>query len=278
MVEITLEKRDADIKDIKKPRDLAVSVVLQEARQNHNELVDAILALNTKMTEISEQLADLSGHKDIRELGESITHHFDEVTKTVIPALETRVKHNLNKVKTDLMVKVDDNQGKMLQQEGHSRRLNIIIQGRDEVAGEDTEEVARNFLSHDLKMDAEEVSQFLIRDVHRLPKGKNRDGTVNNKPRPIIMAFLCQKDRNAVMRNAFNLKGSDLSLKSDLPKHLNDLRSDMLKERIRLKGLNQGVKYRVAERSYRPVLQVENGVVPGSTPPRIKWDTIKFPS
>ena len=285
MVNIQLNKKDAEIRDIKKPRDLTVAAVLTESRLNHNELVDAILGLTTMMTEINDRqteinnrLTDLSGHKDIVDLGESITFNMDQVTKTVIPNLEARMNANLNRVKTDLLVKVDDNKDKQLLQEGHSRRLNIIIQGKDETASEDTEEVATNFLIHDLKMDAEDVSQFMLRDVHRLPKGKNRDGTENTKPRPIIMAFLRQKDRNTVMRSAYQLKGTDLSLKSDLPKHLNDLRSEMLKERLRLKGITPGIKYRVAERSYRPVLQRENGVVAGSNPVRIKWDTIKFPA
>ena len=46
----------------------------------------------------------------------------------------------------------------------------------------------------------------------------------------------------------------------------------MLKERSRLKDLHPGVKYRVTEKSYLPVLQVEDGVFPGTT--IIKWNNI----
>ena len=157
-----------------------------------------------------------------------------------------------------------------------SRRRNIIINGKKEDNGENIEEVVQKFLKEDLKLDPGQVDSFLFRDMHRLPKSKNKDGTQREGPRPIIVAFLRQKDRNAAMRNAFNLKGSDCSIKSDLPKKLNELRSKMLMERKRLKTANPNVRYRVAEKSYKPVLQAEDGVIEGTT--RTKWTDIKFPA
>ena len=281
---IELQKKDADIKNIKKPRDLSVAEVMIEARQNHNELVDAMLEIRTMLTGVKEALDDLKHHKDILDLTDSLNESIvfnaesiDAVTKTTLPALEQKMRNNMKDVKAALLVKVDENKDKIVLQEGHSRRLNIIIQGKVETAGENTEEVARSFLTEDLKMDAGDVGQFIVRDAHRLPKGKKRDGTEVDGPRPIIMAFIRQKDRNTVMRNAYQLKNTVYSLKSDLPKHLNELRSDMLKERLRLKDAHPGVKFRVTERSYKPVLQRENGVIPGSEG-RIKWDTVKFPA
>ena len=281
---IELQKKDADIMNIKKPRDLSVAKVMIEARQNHNELVDAMLEIRTMLTGVQQTLQNLKDHQDIVDLTDSVNESInfnaetiDTVTKTTLPALEQKMKRNMNTVKAELLVKIDDNKDKMLLQEGHSRRLNIIIQGKDETAGENTEEVARGFLTNELKMDAGDVGQFMVRDVHRLPKGKKRDGSEFDGPRPIIMAFIRQKDRNTVMRNAYQLKNTAYSLKSDLPKHLNELRSEMLKERQRLKEAHPGVKFRVTERSYKPVLQKENGVIPGSDG-RIKWDTVKFPA
>ena len=74
-----------------------------------------------------------------------------------------------------------------------------------------------------------------------------------NCPPPIIAAFCLQRDRNEVLSRAKELKGSKISLKSDLPRKLNDLRNRMLTERKRLNAA--GVKVRVVERSYLPVLQ-----------------------
>lgn len=278
MVNIQLEKKETDVKNIDNPRNLKVVEVLIEARQNHNELVTAILALNTTLTEINNKLTDLSDHNDIQGITASITFNAEtisDVKDKVLPALETQMNTNMKKLKADLLVKVGENKEKIVDQEGHSRRRNIIVNGKEELNGENTEEVAKQFLVNDLQMDQEEVKGFLFRDIHRLPKAKNRDGTQNDRPRPIIMAFLRQKDRNAVMKNAFQLKDTVCSIKSDLPKHLNDIRSLMLKERQRLKTETPAIKYRVAERSYKPVLQRANGVMPGTT--RIKWENLNFP-
>ena len=80
--------------------------------------------------------------------------------------------------------------------EGHSRRRNVICNGKPEADKENTEEVVRKFLVDDLKMDNTEVQNMMFRDVHRLPKSKKNPAGA----RPIIMAFILQKDRNAVMR------------------------------------------------------------------------------
>ena len=241
--------------------------------------MDAINAINTTLSEINTKLTDLSKHKDFKELAKSVDFNAEtckEIKDTVIPALETKMDENMKKLKADLVVRVDENKEKIVDQEAHSRRRNIIINGVEELNEENTEEVAKQFLVNELKIDQEEVDGFLFRDMHRLPKAKNRDGSENTKPRPIIIAFIKQKDRNATMKNAFNLKDSDYSIKSDLPKHLNEIRSAMLKERKRLKEENPHIKYRVAERSYKPVLQRANGVVQGTQ--RTKWDNIKFPA
>lgn len=281
MANIQLDKKITDIKNIDNPRNLKVVDVLIEARTNHNELVDAILTLNTTLNEINNKLSNLTDHQDIKDITASITFNADtisDVKDQVLPALETKMNANMKKLKADLQVKVDENKEKIVDQEGHSRRRNIIVNGLVEITGEveDTEKVVRQFLVNDLEIDQEEVDGFLFRDTHRLPKAKNRDGTENTRPRPIIVAFLRQKDRNAVMTKAFKLKNTTYSIKTDLPKHLNDLRSRMLKERKKLKEENPTVKYRVAERSYKPVLQRENGVILGTT--RIKWDNIRFPA
>ena len=93
MANIELEKKETDIKNI--GRNLKVAEVLVEARRNHNELVDAILAINTKLTDINTKLADLSDHKDIKEITASITFNADtisDVKDKVLPALETQMR------------------------------------------------------------------------------------------------------------------------------------------------------------------------------------------
>ena len=134
----------------------------------------------------------------------------------------------------------------------------------------------KSFLIEDLKMDEALVNGFLFRDIHRLPAGKIKtDQGFRKGERPIIMAFLRQEDRNAVMRKAFELKNTTLSIKSDLPKPLNDLRSKML-ERKRLASANPNIKYRVGEKSYKPVLQHSAGTVIIRGEEKTKWNDVEF--
>ena len=256
-------------------KQLKIVDVLQEARLNHNELVDAINSLNVTLNEISAKLdgAKLGDHPnaDLKASIEFNESAIIDIKTKVVPALEAQLSANLNKVKADLTVTIDKNTESIVSQEGHSRRKNIIINGQKEDKDEVAEEVVREFFVSDMKIDRETVDQYIFRDVHRLPKSKKAKPEA---PRPLIVAFVRQKDRNEVMRNAYQLKNSDHSIKSDLPKALNELRGKMLGERKRLQAANRGTKYRVAEKSYRPVLQRSNGVVEGTT--KIKWADIAF--
>ena len=275
MATINIIKKDVNVTCLKDGKQLKIVDVLREARENHNELIDAITSLNTILTEISAKLdtAKLSDHPNV-DLKTSIEFNEAEIIDiktTVMPALEAKINANLNKVKADITIKVDENTEKIVSQEGHSRRKNVIINGKKEEKDEVAENVVREFFINDMKIDRDTVSRYIFRDLHRLPKSKKAKAEA---PRPLIVAFVCQKDRNEVMRNAFNLKDSNQSIKSDLPKTLNELRGKMLAERIKLKAADPNTQYRVAEKSYKPVLQRCAGLVEGTT--RKKWVDINF--
>ena len=104
-----------------------------------------------------------------------------------------------------------------------------------------------------MELDADTVDNFMFRDVHRLGK----KSMVRLRSRPIIVAFILQKNRNLVMSCARKFKGSSLNIKSDLPKELAEKRDNCLIERKRLLG--RGIEARVAERGYLPVLEVKRG-------------------
>ena len=210
-------------------------------------------------------------------MSQSLDFHAQSVRvikNETLPALKTQLENHAKKVKTDVMVAVNENKGKITDQEGHSRRLNVIVNNLDYVEGEIPETVARDFCVNNLKIPADEVEKFLFRDVHRLPKARNKDGTeIPTAKKPLIMALLSQAHRNNIMSKAFNLKGTPFSIKSDLPKDLNDLRGRMLKERRRLLDETPGTKVRVSERGYRPTLEMQVGLIPGTDKPR--WVQIK---
>ena len=208
MAELKLKKKDTV--NIPGRSHLKVEQVLIESRENFNELVDALTAMNKVLTDINAKLASQPNLDSLNVNIEAIT----EIKDTLIPAVEARASANIKKVKAELMVKVDDHGDKIISQEAHSRRRNVIINGKKFVEGENTKEVAKTFLVDNLKLDPAVVSGFLFRDIHRLPAGKIKTNEgVKKGERPIIMAFLCQDDRNAVMRKAFELKKHSVIVK-----------------------------------------------------------------
>ena len=270
MATLKLSKKDTD--NLPNRSQLKVDHVLLESRQNYNELMDAILAINETLRDIKNKLEAKPDGDSVQFNAESIT----KIEKTLLPQLKQKMSEDLNKAKGEVLKHVKENTDRLVTQEGHSRRKNVIINGKVENPdGENTEEVVRKFLVDDLKMEKDKVDKIILRDTHRLATPKNRDGTPRNVPKPIIVAFVCQKDRNDVMRSAYHLKGSTHSMKSDLPKELNDIRSAMLTERTRLKTAQPTWRVRVGERGYKPVLQKADGKV-GETQ-RVKWVDIPLP-
>ena len=266
MATIELKKKELIIPE---GRSVKVIDVLREARNNHNELVDAISAVNAYLRDISLKLDKIPNIETAIEFN---ADSFKSVTDNLMPALQLKVDKNLDNVKKELLVAVHGNTNKLINLESHGRRKNVIINGIPSVESEDVEVITRAFLKDTLELDEQLVHNMLFRDCHRLPKPKAKDGREFEKP--IILACVSQKDRNVIMRNAFNLKDTGISIKSDLPKPLNDLRNMMLKERHRLKMENPHIKYRVSEVRYLPVLQRSNGKKPNSD--YIKWEDIDF--
>ena len=266
MADINLKMKDLNIPD---GRNVKVVEVLREVRTNHNELVDAINSINDYLRKISEKLDKIP---DIEKSTEFNAQSFQTVTDKLIPELQVKMNKYLSKVKTDLLVVVKDNADKLIALESHSRRKNVIINGIPWSEGEEVETLVRDFFKNKLEVEPLVLKDMLFRDTHRLPAHKLPDGRVLEKP--IIVAFISQKHRNLVMKCAYKLKDTGISIKSDLPKSLNDLRNKMLKERHRLKVLNPLIKYRVAEVRYMPILQKSNGTRPGTD--YILWEDLKF--
>jgi hypothetical protein len=264
MVLVRLEYKEADLVKIKEIKGLKVVDVLLESRSNHNELAKTLNEIIDNLNQINTKL-DAHPNSDLKE---SIEFLDAEVKTKLLPDLKSAMNTNLDRVKASLTVKVDGNSTKIVDQEAHSRRRNVIISGKAERDGEDIEQVVENFLTRDLKLSEDAVKQYLFRDMHRLPKSPKAPAAA---PKPIIVAFIRQKDRNAVMRKAFELKDSGISIKTDLPKVLNDHRSALLTERKRLKEQNPTGKYRVTERGYKPILQKSDGFILVRGVDRVKW-------
>ena len=152
--------------------------------------------------------------------------------------------------------------------QGHGFRLNLIGKGIAEVADEtpqQSEQQFKNVLKDELGI--EDADNIVFRAVHRLPAPKKGPGSAQAKP--LIAAFVRQIDRDNVLSKAHLLKDTGICLQSHLPKKLDDLRNNMLKERRRLLTADNTRKLRVVDKNFTPVLQekVGNGA----------WNTLRFP-
>ena len=203
MATLNLVKKDTE--SIKDTRQIKLVNFLMESRSNYNELVDAFNSINAALTNISNKLDQLP----VQDIEKSIDFNAETITDVqtkLMPALEAKMNANVKKVKADLTIKADEAVVKIEFLEGHSRRRNLIVNGIKEEKGENMETVVRQFLITNMKLEPAQVDTFLFRDMHRLPKAKKKDGTLRDGPRPVIVAFLRQKDRNTVMKKAFELK------------------------------------------------------------------------
>ena len=255
MATLNLEKSSETLADIPDRRKLTLSDLLIEQRVSFNRLIDALNSLNSELV-------------DMKKVNEKVTEnetkikHLDE---KVIPELEIKLNREMKLMNAKIMERIEMMEKDRLLENAHSRRRHVIVNGVkpaviDRGESENTEQVFRDFLVNNLKLNSDYVNEMLFRDVHRLPKSTTHEG-----PPPIIAAFLCQKHRNDVLASAKELKGTQISLKSDLPKELNILRGRFLKEMKRLKEAGHTV--RCVERAYFPVLQLKN-------PVNDKWENI----
>ena len=143
-------------------------------------------------------------------------------------------------------------------QEAHSRRLNLIFNNIPETDNEDIREVVNKVFIDNLKIQRERATGFLLRDLHRLGNGKNQQSNVSKKyHRAIIVAFVCQTDRNDVFNCARNLQGSSITMRIDLPPEYSKVRDNLLIQRKAIKDYNKKIIAVIKYRSYRPFLFVK---------------------
>lgn len=115
--------------------------------------------------------------------------------------------------------------------EFHTRKYNLIVHGL-ETDGKDCEEVVQAFFKRDLEIEA---APFLLAACHPLPS-----------PKSAIVRFVRLRDKDLVLRSLVKLKGKNknVSVRSDLPKELRILRSELAKNVATLRRSGEVVRLR----------------------------------
>ena len=147
---------------------------------------------------------------------------------------------------------------RVIENESHSRRLNLIFGKVPESKDEDIRKTLNKIFIENLKVPREQAEGFLIRDAHRLGKSTTDNPNGVPKPRNIIVAFLNQGDRNFVFSQARNLQGSNISMRVDLCHEYAQKRDALLVHRREILKINKKAFVQLTYRSYcRPVLLVK---------------------
>ena len=149
----------------------------------------------------------------------------------------------LREMKEELECKVKALENKLLLQEKHDRKYNLLFYGIPEEQNEDIEDKLKNLFVDDLKLDYTRVNNMYFAHGHRIP-------SKTPGPKPIILRFSQYSDRDLVLSNAYQLAGSRRRIIADWPVQMKNERGrlskvafqirkdEKLQTRIKDKGLD----------------------------------------
>ena len=143
----------------------------------------------------------------ISEEFEKFRNNISNIQKDVI-----QIKEENKTLRNEIEIIKDQ----IIDNKSHSMRNNLLIYGFPEARGENCEETVRNFLKAKLDID---TSKIEIERSHRFGKFKH------DKQRPIVSRFLRFKDKEAIKKNSFKLKGTNFGVSDQYPKEVNEKRT-----------------------------------------------------
>ncbi|XP_030855413.1 uncharacterized protein LOC105438869 isoform X1 [Strongylocentrotus purpuratus] len=156
-------------------------------------------SLFTKIKELDNDL------NDIRAMLEFQSHETDQL-KVKMADMET----NFKRKDEELREEVD-------RLATYVARENLVILGLKEVKDENLSSELSKLYKDKLKMEDDVIQRIEYQRVHRV-------AAAGGGPRPIKARFTRYADKLLVQKNAKLLKGSDIYLADDLPKHVRELR------------------------------------------------------
>ncbi|KAK3099878.1 hypothetical protein FSP39_011092 [Pinctada imbricata] len=143
--------------------------------------------------------------KDITDLSDNIERQKAEMEK-------------LNREMAQATEKKKELEESVLDLRCRSMKYNLVFTGVDgESREENTEGRIRDFIYYDLGID----SHMEFCNVHRFGR------FVRGKCRPIVARFVYNQDRDAVLRNAYKLKGTQCGVHEQFPKEVEDKRREL---------------------------------------------------
>nr|XP_006821402.1 PREDICTED: uncharacterized protein LOC102806061 [Saccoglossus kowalevskii] len=124
--------------------------------------------------------------------------------------------------------------------DNRDRRCNLIFRGIEQTNSSKDWDTTENIIKDLIRDKLGIVKEVIFERVHRLA------GTpFSLAGRPIIARFSFFKDKEHVLRNAFNLKGSEISIDEDFSPRMRGIRSKLLAKRRQILACDSTAKVRL---------------------------------
>ena len=194
----------AQVHDLLEQQKLFYKDLLQQQESSFKGFVQLLMdSFNKRLDNVSKEVCDLKSslsytQKDVDEL------------KSLSTNLSKNCKELHNDIKT-VNLNQNNMNGKADYLENHSRRNNLVFEGIAESEHEKwatSEEKIRKIISEKLKLDHKQME---IERAHRSGKPHGQ----GDKPRSIVVKFLRNKDKLAVLEKAKLLKGTNIFINED---------------------------------------------------------------
>lgn len=202
-----------------------LETILAEQKNAYNDAINVFMdRVKKEMVEMQDSLEFC--HASIKDLQATVANK----DKTIV-ILEKQVSdlqcglRALTKAKDDAIVRVDHLDDK-------SRKNNLIIEGLEEMGkenAEQTHETVKKVFVDRLAI----RNPIAIDKVHRMGSALTKNeanATRPNRPRPIIVKFSSNAERQSVLQNAKKLKGTNVYIKEDFCEGTLKKRRELLPE------------------------------------------------
>lgn len=186
-----------------------IKTLLESQERVYKSAMDAVVKqMNDRIMKLESTVADLTtslqfSQREIDDLKSTIKEYEKEKQDTKVKVDQQAAAINSSKVQIESL------EERCNYMEDYSRRNNIRITGMEEQTGGETwEQTAAKVLS--LLDDKMQLPGLELERAHRV--GQHRDA----RPRTIVARFSRYSDREAVMRSARKLRGTNIYINDDL--------------------------------------------------------------
>jgi uncharacterized protein YukE len=214
-LETEFEKFRNEIKGLFKEFDSNIDRKLEKFEEKFatvlKEFKQEMITVRQELTDTKSEVKDIK--TQMKELEKSVAFHAEEAEDR-----ETRYEAKLNRTQAQL----EELERKILLQEKHDRRYNLLFYGFPEQSDENLSELMKTFFKDKLEIDENHVNKMAFANLHRIP-------TEGKGPKPVIVKFISMADRDIVFSKAFHP-----SLRDEKKRILTDLPVVMKRERGRL--------------------------------------------